>query len=96
MKRSCGSKLSPLPAPVIRRQPFAGPRLVVAQVATLHGGSGVIPADKQPTQEGNTSCSAHPNDTGDDQMATATQQGGVPQQDRAITILDYAGTPVTT
>jgi hypothetical protein len=34
--------------------------------------------------------------TGDDQMKSYTQQGQVPQQDRAITMLDYEGTPVTT
>jgi hypothetical protein len=34
--------------------------------------------------------------TGDDQMVTDTQQGRLPQQDRAITMLDYEGTPVVT
>jgi hypothetical protein len=36
------------------------------------------------------------NGTADDQMVTDTQQGQVPQQDRAITMLDYEDTPVTT
>jgi hypothetical protein len=34
--------------------------------------------------------------TGDDQMVIDTQQGRVAQQDRAITMLDYEGTPVVT
>ena len=36
------------------------------------------------------------NGTGDDQMRSHAQQGQVPQQERAITMLDYQGSPVTT
>jgi hypothetical protein len=36
------------------------------------------------------------NGAADDQMVTDTQQRQVRQQDRAITMLDYGGTPVTT